>query len=417
MSPPADVPPPTCRVAVACRVRRWWVERRVTLLRLAVAVLSVCAALKLGEGFWRLVSPRSLTGANDLKFRYAEVQQWFAGQPIYTQSPHAICPPATYPMLWPLLGWLDFTVARQLWAATSVLLLVALTYLLVKESGAATTLEGALVAVLLLSMNATGLTIGNGQLTLHLLVPLIASVLFLRRGGAGWVEDLVIALALLVALMKPNDSVPFFWLVLFLAGRLRLALLVGVGYVALTLFAAAFQPASLPTLLAQWFANASAVAESFGYANLHAWLATIGLERWNFPASLLALMALGVWTYHHRHSDLWIVLGVTGIVTRFWTYHLSYDDMWIVLPMIALFRLATRGPAAGGRDVLAGVLLAACTVVMLTPETLRHSPPPWPLLFSLTHTVVWVGMLIFLLDWARRFPRWSFGGALCARMG
>jgi len=156
--------------------------------------------------------------------------------------------------------------------------------------------------------------------------------------------------------------------------------------------------------LAQWLANASAVAGSFGYANLHVWLTTVGLERWNFPASFLALMALGVWTYRHRNGDVWVALGVAGLVARCWTYHFSYDDLLIVLPVIALFRLATRSPSADGSDVVAGVLLATCTVVMLIPEMLRNSRPPWPLLFSLTHTMVWILMLIFLLEQARRPP-------------
>ena len=401
MSPTSRALPVTRTAAGARWVREWWMEHGLTVQRLAVAVLSVCALLKLGEGFWRLLSPSSVTGANDLKFRHAEVQQWFAGQPVYAQSSYAVYPPASYAMLWPLLGWLDLLAARRLWAGTLVLLLVWLTYLLVKESGAATTLERALVVLLLLSMNATGLTIGNGQLTLHLVPPVLASVLLVHRPGGGWAAQLVIAFLLLVSMLKPSDTVPFFWLVLF-AGGMRSVLLVGLGYVALTLLAAAFQPVSFPTLSAQWFTNASAIAVPFGYANLHSWLAAIGMEHWDAAASLVALLALGVWTYRHRRGDLWVALGVTGLVARFWTYHISYDDLWIILPSIALFRVASSGRAADGSDVLAGVVLAAAAVVMLIPETVRHSRPPWPLLFSISHTIVWTAMLVLLLAGAER---------------
>jgi len=204
-------------------------------------------------------------------------------------------------------------------------------------------------------------------------------------------------------MLKPSDAVPFFWLVLF-AGGMRSVLLVGVSYVALTLLAAAFQPVPLPTLWVQWFTNASTIAASAGYANLNAWLSAVGMERWNAAASLLALLGLGIWTYRHRQGDLWVALGVTGLVTRLWTYHLSYDDLWILLPSIALFRLASSGPAADGSDVLAGVVLAAAAVVMLIPETVRHLSAPWPLVFSVSHTIVWTAMLVLLLACAERVP-------------
>ena len=90
-------------------------------------------------------------------------------------------------------------------------------------------------------------------------------------------------------------------------------------------------------------------------------------------------------------------MGIVGLFTRLWTYHVSYDDVLIVLPVVALFRLATRGSGANGNDVLAGVLLVASTIVMLTPQILRHEAP---LLFTLTHTTVWIAMLVFLLTQA-----------------
>ena len=42
----------------------------------------------------------------------------------------AAYPPATYLMLWPLLGWLDLGAARWLWAAVTLPLLLLLSLLL-----------------------------------------------------------------------------------------------------------------------------------------------------------------------------------------------------------------------------------------------------------------------------------------------
>ncbi len=39
---------------------------------------------------------------------------------------------------------------------------------------------------------------------------------------------------------------------------------------------------------------------------------------------------------------------------------------------------------------------------MLIPETVRHLSSPWPLVFSLSHQMVWIPMLLVLLHRARR---------------
>jgi hypothetical protein len=383
-------------------LRTWWTDRSTRLLRIAVVLLAALALLKLGDEFRRLIWESGRSGAIDLRILHELVYRWFAGRSVYSELITAVHPPATYAILWPLLGWLAVAPARWLWAGTTVAVLGWLAYLTVHESGADTPLERVFVALMLFSINATGVTIGNGQLTVHLLPVLVAGLLLLRRGRGGGREDLLAAAMLLVTLAKPSVSVPFFWIVLFVSGRLRPALLVALGYIALTLFAASFQEPGLGILLRGWLANSSALAVRGGYANLPIWLFTLGLEQWILPASLLALMALGFWTYRHRHGDLWLLLGVTALVARFWTYHRLYDDLLVLFPMIALFRIAKRGPSTDGNDVLAGMLLAITIFAMLAPARLRYAPWPWYLLFTGGHALVWIAVLIFLLDRARR---------------
>ena len=135
-------------------------------------------------------------------------------------------------------------------------------------------------------------------------------------------------------------------------------------------------------------------------ANVHIWLATLGLEKWIFSASLVILLILGLWNYCYRHIDLWILLGVTAYVARFWTYHRWYDDALIVLPMVTLFRIAKQGPTYLGGNVMAGVLLAVTLMVMLAPGGLFLFPPPWDMWFVTGQISIWLAGLIFLLGWA-----------------
>src|SRR3972149_1312900 len=309
-------------------LRIWWHKHASMLLSFAVALMSVFALMKLGEEFWRLTLDSSSIGAIDLKFRYIEVHRWFAGKPVYSYLGTAVYPPASYVILWPLLGWLPFTPARWLWAATTATTLVWLVYLVVRESGANTPLKQVFVALIPLSMNATGCTIGNGQLTVYIIPALLAGLLLLQKGKQSWSKDILASAFILFALVKPSITVPFFWIVLFIPGRLRPALLITLGYIGLTLFAVSFQEPGLLSLIHDWTVRISAVAVRVegGYANLSIWLAALGLEELSLPASLFALVALGFWIFLHRHMDIWLNLGVTAIVARFWTYHRWYDD-------------------------------------------------------------------------------------------
>ncbi len=384
------------------RLRGWWERHRLTVLRSAVVVLAVFAVLKLGTEFYRLLGESRRQGAVDLHQRHTEVHQWFAGQVVYGAIRTATYPPASYAILWPLVGWLEFTPVRWLWAASTVAAIGWLIYLIVRDSGATTRLERVFVALLLLSMNATGVAIGNGQLPLHVLPALVAGLVLLQRARGQWREELAGSVLILAAFVKPNMAIPFFWLVLVVPRNFRPALLVGVGCVALTLLAASFQEAGLVPLLRDWVARGVATSTrdsvQLSYGNLHSWAAALGLERWNTPASLGLLAALGGWVYHHRHSDLWRLLGVTALVARLWTYHGLYDDVLILLPMVALFRIAKQSPATDGAAVIAGVLLAITTLAMLAPARLFHGPPPGCWLFSAGHTMVWGAIFIFLLD-------------------
>lgn len=386
-------------------LRNWWMKISNIVLRLAVTLMSVLALVWLGYQFWRLLSEAdpiwasSPVGAVDLKMRHEEVHGWFAGIPVYG-GPNTGYPPASFVLFWPLLGWLELTPARWLWAVATIAALIWLIYLLFQETGAETTLERVFVALIPLAIYPTGATIGNGQLMVLLLPALVAGLARLQ-GARSWRADLLAASLMLIALVKPSVSVPFFWILLIVPRTWRPAVLVVIGYLGLTFFAAAFQDSSLVAILRVWLSGVSGLASWGGYANLHALLAAVNLENWSLPASFLLLLALGLWVYRHRERDPWLLLGVTGFITRFWTYHGWYDDLLILLPMIALYRIAKRS-TEGRQGIIAGVLFACTLLVMLAPGGLYLLPPPWKTLYVTVQVVVWILGLIFLLDQARR---------------
>ncbi|MCI0627900.1 MAG: DUF2029 domain-containing protein [Acidobacteria bacterium] len=337
---------------LAAILRNWWADHGTRVLRVAVMLMAIAAFLRLTFKFYLLVWEPGFIGANDLKLRHTEVHGWFAGRPVYEElAPYANYPPASYALLWPFLGWLPVPLARWLWAATTVVMLGWFVSLLLRESTARTPLERTFVALLPLSTYATSSAIGNGQLIVYILPALIAGLTLLRRQG-GWHQDMLGAVLFVVALVSPTIVSPFFWVLLFVPGRMRPAMLVVLSYGLLTLFATWFQKAPPLSVIGDWLEHGRqlAVAEGWGYANLHSWLAAFGLQAWNLPASLLVLGALGVWVYRHRRIDLWLLLAVSAVVARIWTYHRLYNDLLILFPMIACFRIAKRGPAADGGD-------------------------------------------------------------------
>ncbi|MCI0554835.1 MAG: glycosyltransferase 87 family protein, partial [Anaerolineae bacterium] len=200
-------------------MRQLWSRYNRTILLVSVVVLTFLAALKLSDEFRRLLWDQGYTGAIDLRVFFRRTRHWFAGDPVYGNL-RSTFPPASFLIYWPFCGWLSLSSARYFWALTTIVVLIWLCRLIIRESGARNPLERVFVALILLSMNALGVTIGNGQLILHLLPLLTTVALILDKGPPTWSNHLLAAGLFLVALVKPNVTAPFFWLVVFLPGSL-----------------------------------------------------------------------------------------------------------------------------------------------------------------------------------------------------
>ena len=154
--------------------------------------------------------------------------------------------------------------------------------------------------------------------------------------------------------------------------------------------------------------HSSGVFSYRGYANLYAWLGDLDLQAWAFPAALCVFLGLGIWCFRHRHTDLWLQLGVVALVARLWIYHRLYDDLLIILPMMALLRVAKEGVSSANRDLQAGVLIFLSWGALLIPGTLYRLPSPLGLPFRIVQIVIWILMLVFLILQAEKIRKINF---------
>ena len=236
--------------------------------------------------------------------------------------------------------------------------------------------------------------------------------------GARRLGSLFLAAAclLLFAFVKPNVAIPFFWIILFVPGRVRPACLLMAGYLLLTILASSINQTGPISLIQSWvdvgMNTASRASGQYDKASIHALMFALGHPELNSLASLLLLCALGFWVFYNRHKDIWLLMGVTALAARFWSYHGWYDDVLILLPMVTLFRIARHEVAKPHQSVRAGVLFALMLLSVMAPGGRYLFPHPWNLAYVFGQIVVWLSALVFLVTYARshtdaRTEKWS----------
>jgi hypothetical protein len=369
--------------------------------------MAIASAHRLYTSFNIAIWSQQPVAANDLRGFHDAVQKWFHGYKVYGFHSHDTYPPASYTLLWPFLGWIEVKWARWLWTISALGALAFLSLMLVRKSCAADRCEQLLIWLLPLSTYTVGSAIVQGQLTIHVLAALLAGILLVDSRNRRLSKDILASLLFVLALMKPTVSIPFFWIILFIPGGLRTALLTVLNYTLLTVFAGQFQQEGTTTLFFQFVARGlqRSVGASLGhgYGAIHDLLAPLGNTAFFPVASLLILGALGCWVYFNRMGDLWILIGTAGIVARIWSYHGLYDDPLILLPFITLFRIAKRTSASDRCRVTAGVLMILTWAALETPiHLLRAFPLPLEELFKIFLPILWTSLLIFILFQSRQ---------------
>lgn len=417
--------------------KKWQLWQPVCFWATAV-VMAAVAIPRLAYGLARLVLLKEPQPAVDLLQRYNEVRLWFAGGNVYTELyKGGVYPPASHTILRPFLDYASWPFARYLWALTTLVALAGLIYMLVRVSDAEGIGQKLYVALIGLTTYATNITIGNGQLNIHAIAASIAGFLLIDRCADTrdwWKLSIPAGILIAVSLVKPTLTAPFFLVALFVRGGWLAAIGAGVTYTAFTLFATAFQDTGIISLHRAWlkrglvgttigtsaFYRENSAAEGAaagptgtaglldfdwvntqlqgGYGDIHNLLGSLGRSEFNLEASLLILGIFAVWLYFHRDSELYILVGIAALVSRFWAYHRVYDDLLIVLPMVSLFRLSRQHQLPVRLRALAGLLLALGTFSILVPDRVRFISPLWHALFTNGHTLLWLLMLSLLIS-------------------
>ncbi|VEP16712.1 conserved membrane hypothetical protein [Hyella patelloides LEGE 07179] len=387
-----------------------WIRWHELILRISITVMAAAAVSRIGYGIARLLFLKGPNPAVDLMQRYTEVQLWFSGGHVYSQLTNGgVYPPASHVILWPFLIYPSWTFVRYLWAITSLVGLVWLIYLLLRASKAYNLQEKTFITLIGLTTYATNINIGNGQLTIHILASLVAGLVLIKRHSSApsrWKSSLLAGFLIAVALVKPTVTAPFFLIPMFVPRGWLVAVFAGIIYILFALIATAFQDSNIIDLHLDWLERGvsgtvvGSTAEPnmlVGYGDIHNLLNSIGLSEFNFEFSMLILLIFGIWLYFHRYVDLWLLIGITALISRFWAYHRVYDDLVIILPMVTLFRLAKQTTMDRTARTLSGIVLAIATCSILVPDRLRLLNPPWDLLFKGGQVTVWFLMLGFLV--------------------
>jgi len=380
------------------RLRQWWSEHERPILTFLMVLMAAAMVWRLGSELWRLVAAPLPWGAVDLRFRHAEVHSWFANLPVYTETRHAGYAPASYIILWPLLGWMGLSAARWLWALVNLAVLAPCVRFALQQSGAVRWWERTFVVLMLLAPYPVAVTLGNGQLGILALSAALTAIFLLSPGRTpSWWRDLAAAGLLLLSLVKPSLTAPFFLVVMLRTGGLRPVVLTAAGYAGLTVLAQSFRTNSLGVELAALAHVSAEVVGKQGYAHLPLWLEGIGLAPAGKWLLLPLYLALGVWIARNRHADIWPLLGVTAIVSRLATYHGAYDDSVVLLALLALFRVAKHARPGDRREVRAAVLLALTLLPLLAPVTMARMGLPLNLVHHLVQPLVWIAGIVFLV--------------------
>lgn len=349
----------------------------------------------------------------DLLIRMEEVRRWFAGITIYGDAHSANYPPASYTLLWPVIGWLPEGAGRWLFALTLLFSLVTIAVIAVRGSALRGWPARAFVALFVLPLGATQITMWIGQLGLHVVACLLgaAALLFHTRmpvpaelevRSSHWIRDLAASALLAASLIKPTLSVPVVVAVLVITGRWRPALFTAAFYIGLSLIAAAFQESSPFELALMWLGREEIMNLPLGSVNTHLWLHWLGVDGSLLAVSFVWLLACTLLSWRFRSADPWLIVGFAALVGRLWIHHRAFDDVLLIIPAIALLRIA-GGSIGATRSIVAGALVALI-------YALGHAPYAWLsgenaslwLITEVGRTVAWLAALVFLVWHIRR---------------
>ena len=368
---------------------------------IALTILAALFVLRLGYEYWRLLFNPEVP--IDLGIFHSWVHTWFSDNDIYQNPIPVVFPPASYLLLWPLFGWLTVDPNRWFFALVTTSSLYWLIKIACKETPGQFKLKHLWITFVILAIYPTGITIGNGQLILVILPPLLYGLIILFQQEKSWKRDLIASSLLLFTVVKPPVSAPFFLVILLVNRAYRVMFIVSLTYAFMSFYALSFQDTGLDyfSVIGQ---NATQLANHGGYGNIHIMLYSLGMPEWKGLASIVLTLILAIWLVANRTQHMWILLGVTAMVARLWTYHRLYDDLLLIIPMIALMHISSTGEISRRIRLLSRVLLFGSCLGLLAPGTLMRIATPLGTLCRAGQVTLWLSILLLLVRVPRSLP-------------
>lgn len=378
-------------------------KHKLTVLSISIAVISLITFLKIFDEFYRLVFIETPNGAIDLRVLKRGIGLWFENRPIIQELKSAVYPPASYAMLWPFIGWMKFPFSRIIMACSLILILILFSKFSLKHSLSKSTEASAIALLIPLCLNATGVVIGNGQLTIHLLLMILIAIFMLKNNKNYLSKEILISILIVFSLIKPSLTAPFIWLVLFIFPNHRVILMTILLYFVITFVSYYFRETEINEVVKitkQAYHNiiwgTISGSDTGGYANLHSLFSYIGIERFNIIGSFLLSLIFGIWVFLNKKADLWLLLAVTALFSRFWMYHRVYDDFLLAIPMISLIRIINTETIKKSIHQMSLILFILTILAMMIPASLQFISP-YSFIFIWGHTILWLVLIVYFI--------------------
>ncbi len=354
-------------------------------------------------GFYYLLFGDGRTPGVDMAYRQQEMRLWFSGANLLDAGlERRAYPPASYVMLYPFFGWLNFAAGRAVWALISIPLLGWLVYLTVRSSGSRTRLEKIFWLLLPLAMIHTIDTIRIAQPGLIVMTALWSAFYLIFRHLPSWPRDLAAAGLMILSLLKPQFSLPFFWILLIRWRGLRPLALTFVGYTALTLYAISFQDLPWSESLTAWLHGGTEYAKGMKSTFIQGLFIETGKRHWILYYAAALFFTLGIWLCRYRSADLWLLAGAAAIVARTWIFAYSYGELLMLIPLIALYRMLKQRTLTRLEKGMGAVLFILTLGVLIAPAPFFFPRQWWNIYFRIFYNTLWLTLFGYFWYFAQR---------------
>lgn len=378
------------------------VSRLQNLLPVSVLIFClVLGILYLTRGFGFMLSGGKLPV--DLALRWWELRGLIDGQNIYQTLSHLPYPPGALFLLYPLIGWMPYDwvePAWALWNGLALILLLAITYLILKNYLTGWWLFASVSSVLVFQSIGQGLAIGQIALVYMSAFSVFLWILLQEKKMSPSLKYGFMPLLLAFYAGKFTIFLPVCFYLL-LHKKYRLMILAGAAWHIIGFAVASLMTGvRLPDLILDWLQ----VGESFeqlGSIDLSFFLGLIGIGTpWNILLALLGMIILSVWLYR-TEVPLLFAVAILMIYGRFWMYHNHYDNVMLWPVLLVLWMLFAKTLVFNEYQKASFITLSLFIISVAIPARFLYWDAPFYGVFLIFQMILWIGLVVYLVNTSR----------------